>query len=285
MSGIPYRSYVAIGDSLSEGLGDFNFDQVREHSGWTDRLAAMLSLEAQSFGTEFHYANLALRGSKLRKIMTEQLHAALRLQPDLVTIMAGSNDLMTREKNLPELERIFREGLELLLAAGCEVVVANTINPIHLRVFKKLAPKAQRMTDLIERVAGDLGIRVIDVHRIDSFADICFWAEDMVHFSGHGHVKVANRAAEVLGLSHRMPEAAHFDMTPPDRGLVGTLKWVYVWVIPFFERRIKGTSSGDGMQPKHLELVPYSPNEFVILRGERKAFIAREPELEPAFAA
>jgi lysophospholipase L1-like esterase len=285
VTGIPYRSYVAIGDSLSEGLGDFNFDAAREHSGWTDRLAAMLSLEAQSFGTEFQYANLALRGSKLRKIMTEQLHAALRLQPDLVTIMAGSNDLMTREKNLPELERVFREGLELLLAAGCEVVVANTINPIHLRVFKKLAPKAQRMTNLIERVAGELGIRVIDVHRIDSFADICFWAEDMVHFSGHGHVKVANRAAEVLGLSHRMPEASHLEMTPPDRSLYGTLKWIYVWVIPFFERRLKGTSSGDGMLPKHLELAPYSPNEFVILPGERKAFIAREPELEPAFAA
>ena len=287
MTGIAFRSYVAIGDSLSEGLGDFDFDNRREHAGWTDRLAAMLSLDASQQGRDFHYANLALRGSKLRKIMTEQLHAALRLQPDLVTIMAGSNDFMTREKNLPELERVFREGLELLLAAGCEVVVANTINPIHLRVFSKVAPKAKRMSNLIERVAGELGIRVIDVHGIESFKDLCFWAEDMVHFSGHGHIKVANRAAEVLGLTHRIREAGHLEMTPPPRGFFDTLKWVKVWVIPFFERRIKGTSSGDGMLPKHLNLVPYAPHdEFEIIVGQPRvrswSLSAFEPsDLEP----
>lgn len=266
MNGIPYRSYVAIGDSLSEGLGDFGFEadfsSARDHKGWTDRLAAMLSLESKKRGVDFHYANLALRGSKLRKIMTEQLHAALRLQPDLVTIMAGSNDFMTRERNLPELEQIFREGLELLQAAGCDVVVANTINPIHLRVFAKVAPKAARMTAMIERVAGELGIRVIDVHGIESFKDLCFWAEDMVHFSGHGHIKVANAAAELLGVSHRMREAAHFEMTPPSRGFIDTVRWFWVWVLPFFERRIRGTSSGDGMLPKHLQLVPYAASAF-----------------------
>ena len=37
MIGKPYRSYVAIGDSLSEGLGDFTFKNSRHHNGWTDR--------------------------------------------------------------------------------------------------------------------------------------------------------------------------------------------------------------------------------------------------------
>ncbi|MEI6591317.1 MAG: SGNH/GDSL hydrolase family protein, partial [Actinomycetes bacterium] len=212
-----FRSYVAIGDSLSEGLGDFGFEHRRENCGWTDRLAALLSLEAAARGVEFHYANLALRGGKLRRIMTEQLEAALRLQPDLVTIMAGSNDMFTSEAKLPELEKIFRDGLQLLIAAGCEVVVANTINPIHLKVFKKLAPRATRLTRMLERVAAEFGVRVIDVHGIESLSELYYWAEDMVHFSGHGHIKVANRAAEVLGLTHRMPEARIEDMTAPSR--------------------------------------------------------------------
>jgi lysophospholipase L1-like esterase len=60
------RNYVAIGDSLSEGLGDFAFDWHlnREGCGWTDRLATMLTQQAQERGEDFRYANFAIRGSK-----------------------------------------------------------------------------------------------------------------------------------------------------------------------------------------------------------------------------
>jgi lysophospholipase L1-like esterase len=265
---------VAVGDSLSEGLGDFGFEHRRENCGWTDRLAALLSLEAAARGVEFHYANLALRGGKLRRIMTEQLEAALRLQPDLVTIMAGSNDMFTSEAKLPELEKIFRDGLQLLIAAGCEVLVANTINPIHLKVFKKLAPRATRLTRMLERVAAEFGVRVIDVHGIESLSELYYWAEDMVHFSGHGHIKVANRAAEMLGLTHRMPEARIEDMTAPSRTFFATLEWVRVHVIPFISRRIRKVSSGDGMQSKHLELIPYLNSEFEVIRASAGDYVA-----------
>jgi lysophospholipase L1-like esterase len=257
MAGASYRSYVAIGDSLSEGLGDFTFDQNRENNGWTDRLAGLLSLEAKARGTEFHYANLALRGSKLRGIMSKQLESALRLQPDLVTIMAGSNDLMTSDEAYPEVERVYREGLQLLLAAGCDVVVANTIRPSHLRFFRKMLPRAQRMSSMIERVAAEFNIPVIDVHGIEEFSCLEFWAEDMVHFSGHGHIRVANEAANILGLTHRIREAELDEMVAPPRGPIATLRWIVVYVIPFIERRLRGTSSGDGLTSKHLSLVPF----------------------------
>jgi len=99
------RNYVAIGDSLSEGLGDFAFEwfENREGCGWTDRLATLLTIEAESRGGVFKYANLAIRGSKLRKIMTEQLDAALALNPDFITVMAGANDIMTKAKNCQSL--------------------------------------------------------------------------------------------------------------------------------------------------------------------------------------
>lgn len=274
-----YRSYVAIGDSLSEGLGDFTFEVSREGNGWTDRLAAMLSLEATSRGADFQYANLALRGSKLRKIMGEQLEAALRLQPDLVTIMAGSNDFMTKEADLPEVEAIYREGLQLLLAAGCDVVVANTIRPSHLRFFRRVLPRALRMSRMIESVAKELGVPIIDVHGIDEFSELAFWAEDMVHFSGHGHIRVANEAARLLGLNHRMPEAKQDEMIAPGRGFVDTIRWVVVWVIPFIERRLRGTSSGDGMQSKHQKMIPYYPCGFEIIS------VANSAQSEFDFAA
>lgn len=259
MIGKPYRSYVAIGDSLSEGLGDFTFNLDRNLNGWTDRLACILAKEAEDAGFEFHYANLALRGSKLTKIMQGQVQHALRLQPDLVTVMAGSNDLMSKPETIAELRATYREGLLQLLAAGCDVVVANTINPLHLKVFRPLRYRAERFSEMIEDVAREFDIPVLDVYGIDSFEQLMFWAEDMVHFSGHGHIKVANQAAKLLDLSYRYPELEEQELTKISRSLVETVTWVGRDVIPFFQRKIKGVTSGDGLDPKHLKLESFSP--------------------------
>jgi len=257
--GKPYRSYVAIGDSLSEGLGDFTFNLDRNLNGWTDRLACILAKEAEDSGFEFHYANLALRGSKLTKIMQGQVQHALRLQPDLVTVMAGSNDLMSKPETIAQLSVVYREGLLQLLAAGCDVVVANTINPLHLKVFRPLRYRAERFSEMIEDVAAELDIPVLDVYGIDSFEQLMFWAEDMVHFSGHGHIKVANQAAKLLALNYRYPELEEQELTKISRGLLETVSWVGRDVIPFFQRKLKGVTSGDGLDPKHLKLESFNP--------------------------
>ena len=250
-------SYVAIGDSLSEGLGDFSFLERRVHSGWTDRLATLLAREAELEGREFRYANLAIRGANIAAIMGSQLDRALLLKPDLVTVMAGQNDFFCRAENLPELERVYREGIQKLLDAGCRVIVSNTINPIHLVVFRRLARLATTMTEMIERVAKDLNVPIHDVHRIDSLAEVRYWAEDMVHFSGPGHIKVANKAAELLQLRYRLSEFDDCEIWIPKRGLIGTSRWVLLHVIPFMVRRARGVTSGDGLEPKLPELTSY----------------------------
>jgi phosphatidylinositol alpha 1,6-mannosyltransferase len=257
--GKPYRSYVAIGDSLSEGLGDFTFHHDRLHNGWTDRLAGILAKEAGESGYEFHYANLSLRGANLSKIISTQLPLALKLQPDLVTVMAGSNDLLSSEKILPELREKFRTGLLELQAAGCDVVVANTINPMHLRIFRPLLHCSLRFSEMIEEVANERQIPILDIHGIKDFEQLLFWAEDMVHFSGHGHIAVANKAAKILDLKFRYPELDPQELTPFSRGIVETVKWVIRDVIPFFKRRIKGVTAGDGLSPKQVELAPFEP--------------------------
>lgn len=251
--GKPYRSYIAIGDSLSEGLGDFNFHVDRRNKGWTDRLANIMAQEAADSGYEFHYANLALRGTRLKTIMGQQLHAALRLQPDLVTVMAGSNDLLGKA-SLDEQADVFRTGLMELLAAGCDVVVANTLNPAHLRLFRPLKASSLQFSQMIQEVASDLEIPILDVFGIQSFEDLIFWAEDMVHFSGHGHIKVANQAAGLLDLKYRYPEIDASELLRTTRSALETLAWVKRDVLPFFGRKLRGVTSGDGMDPKHLQL-------------------------------
>lgn len=250
-------SYVAIGDSLSEGLGDFSFLERRVHSGWTDRFATLLARDAELEGREFRYANLAIRGANIKAIMGSQLDRALMLKPDLVTVMAGQNDFFCKAEDLPELERIFREGIQKLLDAGCQVIVSNTINPIHLIVFRRMARLATTITEIIERVARELEVSILDVHRMESFSEVRYWAEDMVHFSGPGHIKVANKAADILQLRYRQSELDDCEIWIPKRGLIGTSRWVVLHVIPFIVRRLRGVTSGDRLAPKLPELTSF----------------------------
>src|SRR2546430_17128628 len=82
----PYLRYVAIGDSLTEGIGDPG--PAGEHRGWADRFAEILA-QTQPGLT---YANLAIRGKTSTQIRAEQLGPALALNPDLVTVTAGQED-------------------------------------------------------------------------------------------------------------------------------------------------------------------------------------------------
>jgi lysophospholipase L1-like esterase len=272
------RSYVAIGDSLSEGLGDHFFSQHRVGSGWTDRLAHLLALDAEARGDDFEYANIAIRGSKLEEIMEEQLEHALALRPDLVTILAGNNNYFIGASRFDELESVFRQGLRRLKIAGIHVVVANTINPIHLRFFGPLKPNAARMSSMIERVAAELGFPVIDLYGMDELAHLEFWHHDMVHFSAVGHKKIANAAAAILGVTARFDEPVYTPSFGTDRPLGETLAWLWRDVAPFLERRIRRTSSGVGISPKLPALRPLT------LVPEVERYLRRETTIADAFA-
>lgn len=85
-----FTRYVALGDSFTEGVGDPDPRHPNGLRGWADRVAEQLAARSAHFG----YANLAIRGRLLGPIVDEQVDAAVALEPDLVTVYAGGNDLM-----------------------------------------------------------------------------------------------------------------------------------------------------------------------------------------------
>ncbi|MFC7641632.1 SGNH/GDSL hydrolase family protein [Streptosporangium lutulentum] len=97
-----FTRYVALGDSQTEGLGDG--DDIRGYRGWADRLAEHLA-EADP---DLLYANLAVRGRLAAQVHAEQLGPALRLRPDLVTVMAGMNDLVRPGFDATEIAAVWR---------------------------------------------------------------------------------------------------------------------------------------------------------------------------------
>lgn len=253
---------MAIGDSNSEGLGDNGFDLKSpvpaSHCGWTDRLATLLAHSARDNGHDFFYANLALRGSKLRTIMTTQLRDALQLKPDLVTVMAGSNDLMTPRRKLPRLEADFRAGLNLLRAAGCKVVIVNTINPAHIGILSKLERRSKRVSAVIDKIATEYRLPLVNLHDASDFKESRHWAADKVHFSESGHIMLANLAAGVIGLRYRIAEGGTSGSTRTSQWFA-TIQWIWLYVLPFLGRKIRGTNSGVGRRAKHDQLVRFEP--------------------------
>ena len=86
----PWRRFVAMGDSFTEGLDDPEPGSSGGYRGWADRVAEELSVGVPDFA----YANLAVRGQQLHEVLETQLGQALRLGPDLVSLQAGGNDLL-----------------------------------------------------------------------------------------------------------------------------------------------------------------------------------------------
>jgi len=103
----PYTSFVALGDSFTEGLDDPGPDGM--YRGWADLVATRLAAEAPGFP----YANLAVRGRLLAAVVDEQVPPALEMGADLVSFAAGANDAMRRH---------FDAGA---IAAGLDDVVAR----------------------------------------------------------------------------------------------------------------------------------------------------------------
>ncbi len=248
-----YRSYVAMGDSLTEGLGEAGFEENRLSKGWADRLAALLAREAAFAGHSFDYANVALRGSSSLHILTAQLEMALELKPDLVTIMTGANDLSWLPWRKKMIDHLLRGALVRLYSVGAHVVLLNTVRPAHTTLGKLLIPRSRVMSDIIARIADEFGTPVVDVHSMREFENLEYWASDLVHFSSRGHVRITNEVASTLGISCR-DETVAVDGVK-SLGLTAFVTWMGRDVIPFWSRKVRGVTSGFGRAPKHASYV------------------------------
>lgn len=245
-----FRRYVALGDSLVEGVGDDRFQQDRFYAGWSDRLAVLLNKVALDEGVDFLYANLAVRSRNSEEILTDQVQQALALEPDFVTIMAGANDLWRPRKSWDSVRENFAAAIETLQAAGVTVLLTNCINPIHHWSLHAGSQRSRELTKLIEEVAAQYSVDVVDVHRSPTLRRLRVWSEDRVHFGPRGHAHVANKAAKKLGLPYRVETPLLHPRARDKMSLWELVVWIYVHVSPFVARRLRGIAAGDGVNPK-----------------------------------
>jgi lysophospholipase L1-like esterase len=246
-----------MGDSQTEGLWDG--DDTVGLMGFADRLAVMIDEHYPGLA----YANLAVRGRRIRDVVDDQLPEALAMRPDLITVCIGMNDI-TRpgpgfDRTLTELD-----DLHLRLSQSGATVVTTTFPDIAsiLPVGRLLASRVLEVNCSIRTAADRHGFRLVDLYGAPSMAEPDTWSADRVHGSPKGHMLFAAAAAEALGLpgsNHDWAESSpRIGGTSVRSQLYSQVLWTHNMLMPWLWREVRGRSAGDGREPRRprLESLP-----------------------------
>ena len=253
------RSYVALGDSFTEGLDDLTA-LGGGYRGWADRFAEYLAAGQPGLC----YANLAVRGKTLGEIAAEQVPQAIAFQPDLVSLAAGGNDMLRPGADPDALAESFDEVIRTLLQAGCPVLMFTGFDP-RFPVLRLIRGKVAAFNMHLRAIAGRHQCQVVDLWAMNVLRDPRAWSADRLHMTSEGHRRVALRACEIMGvpveedwrepwppLDHPARPAA-VDWVSARRL---DARWLRVYAAPWLSRRLRGRSSGDGILPKRPQLQP-----------------------------
>ena len=254
-----WRSFVAIGDSFTEGLDDPHPDGGH-YRGWADLVAARLAAEAARAGEQFRYANLAVRGRLFGRVVAEQVPAALDMGPDLVSFAAGGNDVLRRHFSLESLAARFDETIGTLRASGADVLLFRfTDLSQRLPAVRMIKPRVEAMNAAVLETARRHGAHLVDLWEDGDLAHPDMFSADRLHLSTGGHHRVAAHVLSALGLAadpawFTAPAPAARRSWPAAR--VADARWVAGHLAPWLHRRLTGRSSGDLRAPKRPELAP-----------------------------
>jgi lysophospholipase L1-like esterase len=257
-------SFVALGDSFTEGLEDERGPDGR-HRGWADRVAAGL---ATSNG-RVRYANLAIRGRLLDQVIAEQVPAAIELAPALISFHAGPNDVLRPRVDLPALLVRYEGAVERLRATGAQVLLFTVTGRAGTgRTADLLATRFGAFNAAAREVASRHDCLLVDMGATPALQDQRLWHEDRLHLAPEGHARVAAAALEQLGLSdpellagaagwwrEPLPPAAVRGLAGRGTDLLADLRWARRYFLPWVIRRLRGVSSGDLLGAKQIELV------------------------------
>ncbi|MCD4524326.1 SGNH/GDSL hydrolase family protein [Nocardioides sp. cx-173] len=247
-----FSRFVALGDSFTEGYGDPDPDRPNGLRGWADRVAEVLARQSDDFG----YANLAIRGRKLDAVLAEQLRPALALEPDLVTIYAGANDILRPRVDLDALVGRYDAALGELAATGARLLVFTAFDPGDSATYKMLRGRFAIYNELVRESAERHGADIVDYWRMREYRDWRLWDDDRMHMGPAGHQRMAMAVLDVLGVEHDLAPLTLRESAALRRReqLREHAAWVRTSAAPWVHRRLTGRSSGDTVSPRHPTL-------------------------------
>ncbi|MBJ7458703.1 MAG: SGNH/GDSL hydrolase family protein [Thermoleophilaceae bacterium] len=258
-----FSRYVALGDSTTEGLDDpYPGHPLGQEvfRGWADRLAERLAVD----NPRIQYANLAIRGRLSGQIREEQLEPALAMNPDLASVVGGVNDVLRPKFDVD----VVAGHLETMCSAFREkatTVLVMTLPDLSasMRVARIFSERLLAYNQSIRDIAKQTGATLVDMAVELSEYDPRGWSPDRLHANDLGHQYLMWGAADALGLPDAPEQLKALHAGTPEtlaqarhKALAAESAWLWMHLRPWIVRRIKGTSSGDGISAKRPAMRP-----------------------------
>jgi lysophospholipase L1-like esterase len=229
----PWRRFVALGDSYTEGVGDPEPSSIGGLRGWADRAAEELSA-GQS---DFAYANLAVRGLVLKEILLGQLEPALALNPDLVAMSGGGNDIVFHRGDPDKLAEKMDQAVGLLAGTGATVLLFAGPDWGSTPVFGQVRGRLAIYNEHLHTVALRHHAVMVDLWCLPALHDARTWDRDRLHLSPLGHHAVAVATLDALGIPHSLkaleprPVPAHGWTQARAEDLIWARQYLFPWVL------------------------------------------------------
>lgn len=201
-------SLVAVGDSVSEGVGDPHRGGALR--GWIHYLTTD---PVGGPGPEL-VANLARSGATVAALRRDQLDRAVALAPAYITCVIGVNDVIAGRFDVARFEEDYAHVVAALSGAAGVGVLTMTLHDVGAALPLPRARRAElrrriaEANEVIERVSRRHGAWLIEARvavRLESAGIVCV---DRLHPNRRGHRYLAALAGDVLRAGGAAPEVA-----------------------------------------------------------------------------
>ncbi|MFI0513547.1 SGNH/GDSL hydrolase family protein [Streptomyces sp. WSLK1-5] len=214
--------FVALGDSLSEGVGDPVGGGWR---GWAELLADGLAESVE-------FTKLAVSGAQTRDVLERQMPVGLGLRSDLVSVVVGVNDTLRCTFDIHAVAARLDEVYAAFTSQGAVLLTACLPDPgTMLGLPGALARPLARRQRAVNAVVHALSERygAVHLHAAEGSwtTEPAMWSADRLHPGERGHRQLAVRFHAVLaerGLATGVAPAAEPESPVPTKS--ASLRWL-----------------------------------------------------------
>jgi len=171
--------WVALGDSVTQGVGTSALDATYA--------AIVQQVLAERTGLAWRLVNLSMSGGRFADVIDHQLEAmqGAALEPDLVTALIGSNDL------------IWRRDTDAIIDDARRLVAALPRDTVLSRVTEQPNDRRRQGVNRVFATAGAAGhVRLYDAW--DWPTAVGMWAPDRFHPNDRAHRHLAENLLAAL---------------------------------------------------------------------------------------
>jgi lysophospholipase L1-like esterase len=221
-------AFVALGDSITLGVGDPASPAGqcghRAWRGWAALLAEGLR------EPDLHI--LAANGACAADVERDQLPRALRLRPDVASVVVGVNDTLRANFEPDRFAAAAAHTVGALRAAGAEVLTMRLPDPGRMlgvpgALARPLARRAHEINLVMDTVADRFGTLHFDAAGDPQTYDRRMWAVDRLHPSERGHRLIARRFHAMLAAAgHQVGPPPDPEPTSPPPARLAELTWL-----------------------------------------------------------